>query len=191
MWEYIYTDELYHHGIKGQKWGVRRYQNEDGTLTSAGKRRINRSEEVRDAKKAHKERQKNINNEYARARAVYETSGPLIKRKNAAYDSMVKTGDKYRAETKQYKRELADARTKAAERLQNESVNNSSSKKSNLKILADGAIGVIGAKAVFALAGGVATLAGKKYTANMLNRMGDFAMIGGGIATTAKLISNN
>jgi len=32
-------NELYHHGIKGQKWGVRRYQNEDGTLTSAGKKR--------------------------------------------------------------------------------------------------------------------------------------------------------
>ena len=29
--------ELYHHGIKGQKWGVRRYQNEDGTYTDAGK----------------------------------------------------------------------------------------------------------------------------------------------------------
>jgi len=32
-------DELYHHGIKGQKWGVRRYQNYDGSLTSAGKLR--------------------------------------------------------------------------------------------------------------------------------------------------------
>lgn len=29
--------ELYHHGIKGQKWGRRRWQNEDGTLTKAGK----------------------------------------------------------------------------------------------------------------------------------------------------------
>lgn len=29
-----------HHGIKGQKWGVRRFQNEDGSLTSAGKRRL-------------------------------------------------------------------------------------------------------------------------------------------------------
>ena len=35
----IGNDELYHHGIKGQKWGVRRYQNADGTLTSAGKKR--------------------------------------------------------------------------------------------------------------------------------------------------------
>ena len=34
--------ELYlaHHGIKGQRWGVRRYQNPDGSLTAAGKRRI-------------------------------------------------------------------------------------------------------------------------------------------------------
>ena len=35
--EYSYRDELCHHGIKGQKWGVRRYQNEDGTWTAAGK----------------------------------------------------------------------------------------------------------------------------------------------------------
>lgn len=32
------SPELTHHGIKGQKWGVRRFQNEDGTLTSAGKK---------------------------------------------------------------------------------------------------------------------------------------------------------
>ena len=33
-------NELYHHGIKGKKWGVRRYQNKDGSLTAAGKRRF-------------------------------------------------------------------------------------------------------------------------------------------------------
>lgn len=32
------SGELYHHGILGQKWGVRRYQNKDGSLTPAGKK---------------------------------------------------------------------------------------------------------------------------------------------------------
>lgn len=32
--------ELSHHGVKGQKWGVRRYQNKDGSLTAKGKRKL-------------------------------------------------------------------------------------------------------------------------------------------------------
>ena len=38
-WVCTRQNELYHHGIKGQKWGVRRFQNKDGSLTPAGKRR--------------------------------------------------------------------------------------------------------------------------------------------------------
>ena len=34
-----YTNELYHYGKKGMRWGVRRYQNKDGSLTPAGKKR--------------------------------------------------------------------------------------------------------------------------------------------------------
>lgn len=33
------TGELYHHGTKGMRWGIRRYQNKDGSLTPAGKKR--------------------------------------------------------------------------------------------------------------------------------------------------------
>ena len=42
------ANELYHHGIKGMKWGVRRYQNKDGSLTSAGKKHRSLGEVVRD-----------------------------------------------------------------------------------------------------------------------------------------------
>lgn len=47
MWNYNQTpnpDELYHFGIKGMHWGVRRYRNEDGTLTPAGHKRLAKME---------------------------------------------------------------------------------------------------------------------------------------------------
>lgn len=36
---YVFDDELYHHGIPGQRWGHRRFQNEDGSWTAAGRER--------------------------------------------------------------------------------------------------------------------------------------------------------
>lgn len=44
-------NELYHYGITGQKWGIRRYQNKDGTLTEAGKKRYDRDIRENNARK--------------------------------------------------------------------------------------------------------------------------------------------
>lgn len=46
-----HNDYLVHWGIKGMKWGVRRYQNKDGTLTPAGKKRYDRDVAENNAKK--------------------------------------------------------------------------------------------------------------------------------------------
>lgn len=40
FWRPSYSEELYHFGVKGMRWGVRRFQNKDGSLTDAGRKRI-------------------------------------------------------------------------------------------------------------------------------------------------------
>lgn len=88
---YFYTgnliskEELYHHGILGQKWGIRRFQNLDGSLTEEGKKRYYTPNYQRQT--VH-----SLSNPIGRARAK---KNPVIK------DAIVRTRDKYKAFLKQ------------------------------------------------------------------------------------------
>lgn len=59
----VYESELYHHGIKGMRWGVRRYQNKDGSLTSAGKKKIGK-QYLKSSQKVARDLNNNYNDMY-------------------------------------------------------------------------------------------------------------------------------
>lgn len=63
MWVKNYSNEIYHHGIKGQRWGVRRFQKKDGTLTGAGKKRYD--DDSNNAKETKKQKNPNRKREIA------------------------------------------------------------------------------------------------------------------------------
>ena len=69
---------IQHHGIKGQKWGVRRFQNKDGSLTPAGKKRNSIRDSVSIA--GHKTMAK----VYGTNEKAYEKSNPTLSSMNAA-----------------------------------------------------------------------------------------------------------
>lgn len=76
----IINGELYHHGVKGQKWGVRRYQNKDGSLTPAGKKRVSN-------KQIREEKRKIQSEEYDRLEKKHGLS--------EKYDEIIKFGEKH------------------------------------------------------------------------------------------------
>lgn len=101
MQTYLDADELYHHGIKGMKWGVRRFQRKDGSLTSAGKKRYLNDPSVTSSKakmESDRAKQRLANAEYNKAynKASYIPTKSNRQALNKAYADKIKADSEYR-----------------------------------------------------------------------------------------------
>jgi hypothetical protein len=104
---YEYEQYLAHHGIKGQKWGVRRYQNEDGSLTEDGKKKylISENSRYKYIKKLGKESgKKDYDFTYEKAKNMF--SDDFVKRNRESYARMKKAEEDY------FKTSLSDKKNK-------------------------------------------------------------------------------
>lgn len=128
-WYNCENDELYHYGTKGQRWGVRRYQNKDGSLKPAGRKH----------------------------RDTTQSNEPST-------DNRPKNGSPFSALKPK--------------------------KGSNADIALSGLSKIALSLGVSRLGSAMATASGKKAAAQCLRLIGDVAVVGSGISTTARLIAN-
>lgn len=121
VWHYNYMssyDELYHHGIKGMRWGVRRFQNEDGTLTAQGRQRY---KDYRSDQSTRRSLTRHVAADKKNLKARGEAMNEVTKNYNDAQEQMRKASSKVFISRKKRQELMDEANanlTKAGEELE-------------------------------------------------------------------------
>ena len=118
--KYYVTDELYHHGILGQKWGVRRYQNPDGSLTAEGEKRYNKlSKKIAKQERNIAKWQKKVDNKSGTYLRAEKKKAKAYKLKNKALNGL------FISDSKRAKLNIkADRLLAKANKMQNNTIKN-------------------------------------------------------------------
>ena len=175
-----YSNYLYHHGIKGQRWGVRRYQNSDGSLTNAGQKRYGvsgaiRGHQIRSAEKGLSKvssQQRQVKSELRELRGYENAARKNPKSlgasklstaiRNSQIKSLEKTQSKLNTKAKGYNDALKELKSIDEYQAKKHAEKSSKPKMSTAKKIAIGA-------AVAAAAGGVTYLAIKSNKSKAIN----------------------
>lgn len=116
------TNELYHYGILGQKWGIRRFQNEDGSLTAAGKARYAENTAGKDARIAAAKEKK-----VAKATTGYKKASEMTNEELSDFVKRIDNEKKYNEWIKSQSTEKQSLGKKFAKQLAEDSVKSISS----------------------------------------------------------------
>lgn len=110
---YETSNELYHHGVKGMKWGRRRYQNEDGSLKPAGRGRYSAQLKAT----GHKLMAKNYElNERTYSKMSGKSAKTMASMNKAEKNSSLKKAEQYQKQADQLKAEVNTPEAKAERR---------------------------------------------------------------------------
>lgn len=98
-------NELQHHGILGMRWGIRRYQNPDGTLTPKGRKRLEKA----DVKWARKQESRLYNQTYRKSSREMEK---YVRQLNRQMPQTNKSGRLSKTYVNAYNQKLAEVMNK-------------------------------------------------------------------------------